>query len=86
MQVLEVIMQVGMQYTLFLYKKLFYKKESLIFTEKLKNPETFAAQMKIPNKKVRNKLPKLSLTTLFFGKNKTHFLLSDRIWLKFLIF
>ena len=46
-------------HSFFFYKKLFYKKVSLIFTEKLRNPsEIFEAQMKIPNKKVGKKLPK----------------------------
>ena len=38
----------------FFYKKPFYKKVSLRFAEKLRNPkEIFEAQMKIPIKKVR---------------------------------
>ena len=45
--------------------------------------------MKIANKKVKKKLVKFTLNAWFFiilGAKKTHFLLNDKIWLKFLIF
>ena len=62
------------QHTLFFfYKKLFYKKVSLIFTKKLrKSVETFGARMKMPNKKVRKKLHILTLNALFFIIFRSH--------------
>ena len=55
------------EHLLWEFGTLFYKKVSLIFTKKLRNClETFEAQMKIPNKKVRKKLHILTLNALFF--------------------